>query len=200
MLGYASITAPFDGIVTQRNVDTGHFVLPGSGSSARPLLVVARNGKLRVVVEVPEAEAALVTPGDQAVVRVPALAGREVPGEVSRTGWALESANRSLRTEIDLMDADGLLRPGTYATVRIELETHPDVLTVPVAAIVHENGQTLCCCVVDGHVARRPVVIGLRSGDRVEVVSGLGTDDLVVQQRADSLKDGQAVEVLSGSE
>lgn len=195
MLDYAEITAPFDGVVTQRNVDTGHFVQPGGGSATRPLLVIARNDKLRVVVEVPESEAVLATTGDKAVIRVPALAGREVPGEITRTSWALETSNRTLRTEIDL-ENDGTLRPGLYATVRINLETHPDVLAVPFTALVHDAGQTFCCLVVDGHVERRPVVIGLRSGDHVEITSGLTGDELVVQQRGDSLRDGQPVEVL----
>jgi multidrug efflux pump subunit AcrA (membrane-fusion protein) len=78
-----------------------------------------------------------------------------VPGEITRTSWALEASNRTLRTEIDLAN-DGSLRPGLYATVRIELETHPDVLTVPITALIHDAGQTFCGCVVDGHVERRP--------------------------------------------
>ena len=195
MLDYAEITAPFDGVVTQRNVDTGHFVQPGGGSATRPLLVIARDDKLRVGVEIPESEAALATIGDKAVIRVPALAGREVPGEITRTSWALEASNRTLRIEIDLAN-DGSLRPGLYATVRIELETRPDVLTVPTTALVHDAGQTYCCCVVEGRVERRPVVVGLRSGDRVEVTSGLNGDEIVVQQRGDTLKEGQPVEVL----
>jgi RND family efflux transporter MFP subunit len=203
MLGYAQIKAPFDGVVTQRGVDTGHYVHPANGSASRPLLVVARTDQVRIFVDVPEMEAALVDAGetgDSAIVRVQSLREGQFEGQVTRTSWALDRANRSLRTEIDLPNADGLLRPGMYATVTILLEQREDALALPITAIIHNGAETYCCAVASGKIDHRPVTLGLRSGDEVEIISGLHDNDTVVLARADSLQQGQLVEVIEPAE
>ncbi len=196
MLGYAGIAAPFDGILTQRLVDTGHFVQPASGGGAKPLVVVARTDKVRVFLDVPEMEAAMVDVGDPAVLHVQALRDKEVQASVARTSWSLGVANRSLRVEIDVANDDSLLRPGMYATGVIELDRRDDALTLPVAAITRDEGGTYCFAVQSGKARRRAVELGLRGGPDVEVLSGVDEASTVVLMRAESLKDGQAVEVL----
>lgn len=196
MLAYGEIKAPYDGVVTARNVDTGHYVHPASGGAGQPLLVVARTDMVRIFVDVPELEAALVDAGDPAIVRVQALAGREFEATVTRTGWSLDTSNRSLRTEIDIPNTDGLLRPGMYAIAVIRLDERPDVLTLPTSAIVQDGSGACCWCVTSGHTVRTPIEVGLRVGDEVEVLSGLDSSQVVALTKADSLQEGQQVEVL----
>lgn len=200
LLAYATILAPYDGIITRRSVDTGHLVKEASGPAAEALLTIVRADMVRVFVDIPETEAPLVTSGaeggDPAQVSVQSLGSRTFDSSVMRTSWTLNPVNRSLLAEVDVPNADGLLRPGMYASVRVQLDERRDALTVPAAAIVRDGAQTLCCTIVDGKVARRPVETGLRVGDEVEIRSGLTEKDQVVLARAGSLKDGQSVEVL----
>jgi membrane fusion protein (multidrug efflux system) len=115
---------------------------------------------------------------------------------VTRTSWDLNPANRSLRTEIDLPNPDLRLRPGMFVTVSILLAERAEVLTLPVTAIVRDGPDNFCCQVISGRIQRTPLILGLRSGKEVEVLSGLLGDETVVLVRADTLKDNQLVEVL----
>ena len=196
MLSYAELRAPFAGVITQRAVDKGQYV---TGGTDKPLLVVDRTDKLRVVVEVPELEAAMVTAGDSGDtvnLKVQSLGGREFKAKVSRTSWALDEANHSLRTEIDIPNSDAALRSGMFASASILLEQRDDVLTLPLAAIIREGNAVYCCVVVAGKIERKPLELGLRSGDDVEVVTGLNATDKVVLARAAALQVGQEVAVV----
>jgi RND family efflux transporter MFP subunit len=195
LLAYAKIRAPFAGVVTERNVNTGHFVRPPQGNSAKPLFVVVRSDTVRIFVDVPELEAVLVDLGDPAFIKVQALGGDGIDRKVTRTAWVLDAAARTLRTEIDVPNKDGRLRPGMYATVRIVLEERKNVLTLPVSSIVTEGGQPYCCCVEAGKVVRKSLTLGLRSGDEVEIRAGLTGDETVVRTNPASLQADQAVEV-----
>jgi RND family efflux transporter MFP subunit len=194
MLAYARIEAPFDGVVTQRNIDTGDLTRPGPDGP--PLFVVARSDVVTIAVDVPEVVAVEVNPGDRASVKLQAMSGRVVEGKVSRISWALDPKTRTIRVEIDIPNPDGRLRPGLYAYATVVAEEHPDVLTVPATAIVEGNGQPRCVVVADGKAARRPVVLGLNDGTRAEVISGLAAGDAVVKANAASLADGQPVQVV----
>lgn len=198
MFTYTEIKAPFDGVVTRREVDTGHFVQPASGVSAKPLLVVARTDKVRIFVDIPETEAALVQGGpggDSAVVRVQALSNREFTAKVERTGWSLDSSNRSLRTELDIPNDDGSLRPGMYATATILLDTRTNALSLPATAVTRKGNEFYCCCVDAGVIRRQRIQVGIRCGEDVEIASGIEDSNLVVLARTESLVDGQTVEV-----
>jgi RND family efflux transporter MFP subunit len=195
MLAFAKIEAPFDGVVTQRNIDTGDLTQPGPDGT--PMFVVARSDIVTVAVDVPEVFAAEVNPGDRASVKLQAMGGRVVEGKVTRISWALDPKTRTIRVEIDIPNPESRLRPGLYAYATIVVEEHPDVLTVPSSAIVEENGKPRCVVVADGKAARRPVVIGLNDGTRSEVVSGLAAGDAVVKANAASLADGQLVQIIA---
>jgi len=200
MANYAEIKAPFDGVVTRREVDTGHFVQPASGASAQPLLVIARTDIVRIFVDIPETEAPSVqggAEGDTAVVEVQALNDREYPASVTRTAWSLEASNRSLRAEIDIENDDGLLRPGMYATATILLDQRESALTVPATAVLREQNEFYCCRVDDGVIRRQRVTMGIRTGTDIEIAEGLQDSDLVVLARTESLVDGQAVVVAA---
>jgi HlyD family secretion protein len=195
MLAYTEIKAPFKGVVTQRNVDTGHFTQATRGTDAKPLFVVSQSDTVRVFVDVPELEAALVEPGDSATVLVQALRNREIPAKVTRTSWTLDPSNRSLRTEIDIPNSEHGLRPGMFATVRILLDERSDSLVLPVAAILQADNKTYCNRVENGKIVREPVVLGLRSGDEVEIASGLSGKETIVLARSAALTPGQMVAV-----
>jgi RND family efflux transporter MFP subunit len=198
LLQYGELRAPYAGVVTERNVVRGDFVQPATAMTAKPLLTLARSDVVRVFVDVPEMESPWVETGRAGYVSVQALPDRFVEGKVTRTSWAL-GANRTLRTELDLPNPDGLLRPGMYATAHILLQERPDVLVLPRSALVREGKQSFCWIVKDGQAVRTPIRLGLQVGNDVEVVSGLKGDEQVVQAKAESLQAGQPVEVEQSS-
>ncbi len=197
LLGYTRIEAPFDGIVTRRNVDTGQLTQPGA--TGEPLFIVARSDVVTITVGIPEAFAAALNPGDRAEVKLQAMNGRTVEGKVSRITWALDPKTRTIAAEIDLPNPGGTLLPGLYAYATVIVEEHPDVLTIPTTAVVKEKDQSYCVAVVGGKAVRRPIETGLNDGARTEVVSGLESDEVVVKANAASLADGQPVEVIDPS-
>jgi HlyD family secretion protein len=195
LLGYAKIEAPFDGIVTQRNVNTGDLTQPGADQP--PLFIVARSDVVTIRVDVPEAFAAAVNPGDRAEVKLQEMKGKTVEGKVSRISWALAPKTRTIRVEIDVPNPGGKLLPGLYAYATVVVEEHPDVFTVPTTAVVKETDKSYCVAVVEGKAVRRPIEVGLSDGTRTEIVSGLERDESVVKANAASLTDGQPVAVVT---
>ena len=192
LLAYNRIVAPYDGVVTRRNLDTGHLTVPGG--QGEPLFVVARSDLVTVVVAVPELFAAAVEPGDRALIKLQAIPGKTFEGKVTRTAYALDAKSRTLRAEIDLPNPDGKLHPGLYAYASIVAEEHPDVLTVPSSAVGRDGEKAFCFVVRDGHAARCPIEVGLVNGTSTEVVSGLRGDEDIVKAGVASLADGQPVE------
>jgi HlyD family secretion protein len=212
LLQYAKIRAPFDGVVSQRHVDTGHFLQPAnaaSGGKAEPLFVVVRMDLVRVFVDVPEADAVLVREGGRARIRIQALNDQEFEGKVAGTSWALDPNQRTLRTEIDFPNPEGKLRPGMYAYASITIQ-HSNILTLPVAAILTRDGQTFCYCVEQGKAVRTLIRVGAREQSAIEVLkkqqnTGKGYDrprwvnftgaEIVIQNNLGQLIDGQAIRV-----
>jgi RND family efflux transporter MFP subunit len=164
---YARVTAPFDGKVAQRNVDTGHFLQPAvGGNKGEPLFVVLSADTVRVFVDVPEADAGLVRDGMEAKVRAQ---GKEFAGTVTRTSGFLDPRTRTLRTEIDLPNKDGALLPGTYAYATLTARRE-GVLTLPASAVVAAPEGTYCYRVENGKAVRAPLQTGLSGGGLVEVL------------------------------
>jgi HlyD family secretion protein len=197
LLGYCKIEAPMDGIVTQRNVDTGDLTRPGA--DAEPLFIVARSDIVTIRVNVPEGFAALVKPGDIATIKLQEMNGKTVEGKVSRISWALDPKTRTIRVEIDIPNPSAKLLPGLYAYATVIVEEHSDVLTVPTTAIITEKEKTFCVVVADGRAARRPIALGLRDGTLAEVVSGLDGSEAVVTSNAATLADGQIVAIADSA-
>jgi RND family efflux transporter MFP subunit len=195
MQSYLTIHAPFDGVVTSRQVDPGHFVQPAAAGTA-PLLVIARIDRVRVFVAVPEMEATYVNIGDPAVIEVQSLRGAEYEGEITRTSFALDPNSRSLDTIIDIKNPEGQLRPGLFATVTIRLHQQKDALTLPTAAVVRQGKDAFCYLLKNGKAAKTPIQIGTKVGDDLEVVRGLSETDVVILNKASALKDGQPVTEL----
>ena len=192
--GYATIVAPYDGVITQRNVDVGDLTTPGT--QGQSLFTVARDDLVRITVSVPEMYATEVNFGDRALVHLQAANGKDFEGKVSRTSWTLDPKNRTLRAEIDVPNPKGTLRPGLYAYVTVIVEEHADALTVPVSAVVRQDSQNYCVVVANGSAERKQVALGLEEGTRAEVLSGLRGEDTIVKGYASSLSDGQSVSVI----
>jgi len=194
LLGYTQIRAPYAGVVTERNVNRGDFAQPASAATAKPLLTVARADIVRVFVDVPEMESPSVEAGRSGYVSVQAIPDRIVEGKVTRTSWVL-GANRTLRTELDLPNPNGLLRPGMYVTAHILLHERPNVIVLPPSVIIREDKQAFCWIAKGGKATRIPITLGLQVGNDVEVVSGLKGDEVVVQSQASALQEGRPVDV-----
>lgn len=195
MLAYTQIKSPYDGTVTQRDVDTGHFVQPASDGAGKPLMVVAHTDMVRIFVNVPEMEAPYVDAGDPAKIRAQALTASEFDAAVVRTGWSLQESNRSLRAEIDVPNPHGIMRPGMYAVATIKLAERENALVLPATAIVRDAAGTACMVVDDGKIVRCPVELGLRSGGEIEILSGIDEGQMIVLKQPEALKPGQSVSV-----
>ncbi len=169
MLEYSRLVAPFDGIIADRQVHTGHFLTAATGgTTGAPLLVVVRTDKVRVFVEVPEADAVRVVEGDTGRIRVQTLNDREFPGKVTGSSWSLNPTQRTLKTEIDLVNSEGILRPGMYVHALIDIE-HPNAWVIPSSAVLVRDGVTFCYQVRDGKTHRLLLRLGLNDGKSVEI-------------------------------
>ena len=128
LLEYTRITAPFDGVVTRRQVNPGDLVQAATANRTMPLFTVQQLDTVRVFCDVPEAQAAGVVPGAEATVKLYGLAGQVIKGKVTRIANAIDPASRTMRTEVDLPNTNGVIRPGMYAQVTIALRSAPSVV------------------------------------------------------------------------
>ncbi len=191
---YATIVAPYHGVITRRHVDVGDLTEPGN--HGEPLFVIARDDIVRITVNVPEMFATEVEPGDRVLIRLQAIAGRNFEAKVTRTSWMLDAKNRSLRAEIDVPNPKGFLRPGLYAYATIVVDEHANVLCIPTSALIRQDPNVFCVVVKEGQAVRKLVTVGLDDGTRAEILSGLSGDNRIVKAYASSLIDGQRVEIL----
>jgi RND family efflux transporter MFP subunit len=195
LLGYTAIHAPYDGVVTARNVHTGWLVQPGLGSGGKPLLNVAQTRVMRIFVDVPELDA-LIPDGSEAQVRIPSYPSDTHKGVVTRTSFMLDAGSRTLRAEVDLKNEEGKLRPGMYAYARLKVAERKDALSLPKTALLAAERKTYCFTVGDdGEIQKTPVEPGIRAGDDVEIVSGLSGDEQVIGVNVSAFREGQKVQV-----
>jgi RND family efflux transporter MFP subunit len=194
LLAYATIAAPFDGVVTERFLHPGALVQAGANAGV-PIVTVERADPVRAVVTVPEADVPFVDRGDSAILTVRAFPDRPVPSSVTRLADALDPATRTMRVEVDVPNPDATLRPGMYGELQLDLDERPGVVTVPAAAVMTDKEQRVVY-VVAGRTARKvTVVTGAADGGRMEIRSGLdGTEQVVVRGGA-TLTDGAPVRV-----
>ena len=198
MCEYLQIRAPYDGVITERNFDLGALIQASKSSDDKPVFTIVQSDKIRVFLDVPETDAGLVETGRKAIVKIPSLSGRIFEGTVARTSWALQAGSRTLRSEIDVSNESGTIRPGMYANVELTVAEKSDVLTLPKAAVMVAEGQSYCNSVSsDGSIIRKPIKTGIRSATEIEIVNGLdGTEDVVIANAA-AFKDGQKVQKAS---
>jgi RND family efflux transporter MFP subunit len=194
---YQSVVAPFDGVITLRNIDVGSLV-QADATSGTFLFTLMQSDVMRIQLYVPQDEAFGVVPGTAAVVRVPEMPSRDFPGTVTRIADALQPGTRTLLTEIDVPNPDHALSPGVYCTVELKIPRKTPSLIVPSQAIVF-NGDGLSVAVVEGGVARiRAVTVVRDFGKSVEVSTGVKDGDQVILNPPVDLVDGRKVQVRPG--
>ena len=192
------ITAPFDGVITQRNLEVGALV--DAGSTGANLFVIADTSKLRVYVDVPETYAANVQIGMPAQVGLSTYGAKPITGEVARTADALDPGTRTLRTEIDVDNGAQDLVPGVYANVKLAVSTTAHNFIVPANTLLFRS-EGLSVALVDStqHIHVQPVTLGRDFGSTVEVVAGLTEHDRMVLSPPDSIYEGQPVNIATDS-
>jgi len=191
--GYALVVAPFDGVITQRNVDVGSLV-QGNATSGTFMFEIMQKDVIRAFVYVPQDAAFGVAPGVHAVVRVPELPNREFEGEVTRIADALQSGTRTLLTEIDLPNPDGALSAGVYCTVELRIPRKTPSFAVPAEAIIFDRNGLQVAVVNNGKAEIRKVRVTRDRGTQVEVDSGVQAGDQVILNPPVTLADGSKVQ------
>ncbi len=193
---YSRIVAPFDGVVTKRYADTGALIQAGTSSSTQALPVVrlAEENRLRLVLPVPESAVRRIHVGTAVDVRVPAL-DRTLQGRVARLSDDLDRQTRTMETEIDVPNADGTLVAGMYAETELELLRKDASLTLPIQTVSRNGKQATVLFVGAGNrVEERVVQIGIEGAHRLEIVGGLAEGDQVVVGSRSQFRPGEVVE------
>jgi RND family efflux transporter MFP subunit len=194
---YQSVVAPFDGVITQRNVDIGSLV-QADATTGTFLFTLMQSDMIRIQLYVPQDEAFGLAPGVEAVVHVPEMPGRNFLGTVTRLANALQPGTRTLLTEIDVPNPDHALTAGTYCTVELRIPRKTPSLIVPSEAIIF-NRNGLSVAVVEDGVARiRAVTVVRDFGTTVEVSAGVKDGDQVILNPPVDLTDGHKVTVRPG--
>ena len=196
LLDYATIRAPFDGVITERNVHPGHLIPIGTSPNAKPALTVVRMDPVRVFVDVPEKDAVYTERGNSAEIRVTSLSGALFTGTVTRTAWVLDTNTRTLRTEIDLENREHRLRPGMFATAILKVAEREDALSLPKTAVFQQGNKSVCFRVgPDNKIVAVPIQTGIQTETDVEVLSGLKGDEEIIASNVGSYREGQDAEI-----
>jgi RND family efflux transporter MFP subunit len=192
--GFNQVVAPFDGVVTRRNVDVGDLVNAGNGGSGQALFAVAQVDPLRLYVYVPQAYAHQIKIGDAVTVTLAERAGGEYRGAVARTARAIDTATRTMQVEIQVPNPLGALIAGSYVQVTLPINVDAQALVVPTNVLLFRPDGTRIASVDSGGRVHMVVVkLGTDFGTSVEVLSGLKPSDRIVLNPADSLADGDVV-------
>ncbi len=193
MSGYRTVVAPFDGVITLRNVDTGALVSNGTTLLFR----IAQTGTLRTYLNVPQSHADSVHRGDAARVRVSNLPGRSFNGTVARTADALDPASRTLLVEVRVPNPEGVLLPGMYAQVELKSSRADPPLLIPSDALITSGAGTQVAVIGADHKVRvQSIVPGRDYGDRLEVMDGLHDGDTIIASPGDIVHNGTEVEPI----
>src|SRR5438309_8357731 len=195
---FQKVYAPFDGVITARNVDPGSLISAGSTTGTRELFVLAQVDVLRIFVYVPQSYAPDIRAGQSADVSVRELPGRVFQGTVTRTAGAIDPTSRTLLTEVQVPNPERLLLSGSYATVRFKVQRAEPPLVVPQSALlIDANGVRVALVDADGTLHYRPIQIGRDYGNDAEVLSGLETTDVVATGISANIAEGSRVEIAN---
>jgi RND family efflux transporter MFP subunit len=191
MRSYRIVNAPFKGVITLRNVDTGALVNAGSTLLFR----IAQTGTLRIYLNVPQTYANSIRPGQAALLTVSNLPGRQFTGTVARTANALDPTSRTLLAEVHIPNADGALLPGMYAQVQLSsVRTNLPMLIPSDALIVRSDGTEAAVIRPDHTVHLQKIQVGRDYGDRLEVINGLHEGEIVIANPGDIAREGIKVD------
>ncbi|WP_175734340.1 efflux RND transporter periplasmic adaptor subunit [Burkholderia ambifaria] len=202
LVSFESVTAPFDGVITARNVDVGTLVTaggtPGSPGLSGELFHLEQTDTLRVFVDVPQDSATGVSTGTAVYLTTQQYPGRRFAAHVARSAGAIDPVTRTLRVEIDVDNRDGALLPGAYAQAHLLVPSAAPAFELPVSALLYRpNGVTVATVDANGRTALKTVQIGRDFGTHVEIVVGLGATDRVIDNPGDSIASGETVKIVS---
>jgi len=201
LTGFEKVYAPFDGVVTARDVDIGTLINAGAGGTGgREMFHMDDEHIMRVYVNVPQVDSPSCTPGTPADLTLSEFPGRRFHGKVTRTARSIDPSSRTLLVEVDVPNGDGTLVPGAYTEVHFQLKVVKQTLILPVSALLFRQEGLRVATVVHkngGDVAKLvPITIGQDDGRVVQVLEGLDANDLVVNNPPDSIVDGEKVRVV----
>jgi len=185
--GYTEIRAPFDGSVNERFVDPGAFLQQGK------ILSIIDISKVRVLVDVPEAEVRFAQPGTPAAVRFDALPGKPLKAAISRTAGTLDPVLRTMRIELDLPNPESAFYPGMFARVELGVERRPKAIVIPSKAVTMLQNHCFVFVDIGGTARKVPVTVGTADGDWCEAASGLTGEELIIVPDGKVLTEGMAV-------
>ena len=195
-MAFATITAPFDGVIGQRAFFPGDYVRSANeGGNNEPLLTVHRTDLMRVVVQIPDRDVPFTDPGDNAEVRIDALPGPPLKAKVSRIASFEDPQTRLMRVELDLPNPTGKICHGMYGQVTIVLDQEKELLSIPSSCLVgkHDGGKGTVYVVREDHAHQVSVRVGTDNGLRVVILGGLDPNDQVILQPGNRLSDGTEV-------
>lgn len=199
MKAFDNIIAPFDGVVTERNVDIGSLVKGDSDNNAA-LFAVADIHQMRIYVRVPESYAAELKDGMKATLSLPEYPDRTFDATIDTTSHAIDMKSRSLLVELIADNKDGALAPGAFARVHFHLPPDPDAVTIPASALLFRaEGTQVATVGLDNRVTLKTVRIARDLGTEVEIMGGLGVNERVVANPPDSIEDGEEVRLAGPS-
>ena len=192
-LDYLQIRAPFDGVVSSRNVNLGAYVGPGGQGGAVPLFVIQDQKRMRLVISVPEAYTGGLSNRDKVTFSVRSMPNRKFTAQVKRLAGALDVKLRSERLEMDIYNQNKELLPGMYADVDIPVPSRDSVIVVPKTAVVTSTEKVFVIRVNNHRAEWVNVKKGLQAGDKMEVYGDIKPGDKLVKQATDEIRDGAVV-------
>jgi RND family efflux transporter MFP subunit len=196
--GFANIVAPFDGVVTARNVDVGSLVR-ADGVDTPGLFTVADIHQMRVYVPVPESYAAELKDGMKATLELPEYPDRKFDATILTTSHAIDQKSRTLLVELLADNKDGLLAPGAFTRVHFQIPPDPNTLTIPASALMYrESAPKVATVGSDNHIVLKEVQVERDLGTAVEI-TGLSPDERVVANPPDSIAEGEEVRVMEAA-
>jgi RND family efflux transporter MFP subunit len=194
---FATIVAPFDGVVTARNVDVGALVKADADSSAA-LFSVADVHEMRIYVPVPESYAAEMTDGMHATLELPEYPNRRFEAKIETTSHGIDQKSRTLLVELIAQNADKALFPGAFTRVHFEIPPDPNSVRIPASALIYrDNAIEVGALDANNRVSLRKVEIARDLGTEVEITSGFSEDERIVANPPDSLGDGEEVRIMN---
>jgi len=197
MKGFTHIVAPFDGVVTARNTDVGALINAGTAAGLE-LFVISDTHKLRAYVNVPQSYVPDVQPGTKATLTVPDRPGKSYAATIETSSQSVSAASGTTLMQLVVDNPAAELLPGGYANARLQLPANATALSIPASALIFDaKGLSVATVGSDNRVMVKPVRIARDLGSKIEIGSGLGVDDRVIQNPPDGIADGAEVRIAA---